>query len=59
MESASDLFNVVWSNQWEPGTKKQEASEVYVARFGSENHSNIDIAKVPTSDVPEYDMLVG
>lgn len=59
LESASDLFNVVWSNQWEPGSKGQEASEVYVARFGAENHSNVDIAKVPASDVPEYDMLVG
>ena len=59
LESASDLFNVVWSNQWEPGSKKQEASEVYVARFGSDNHSNVDIAKVPASEIPEYDMLVG
>lgn len=59
LESSSDLFKVVWSNQWEPGSKKQEASEVYVARFGAENHSNVDIAKVPVSEVPEYDMLVG
>ena len=33
-------YQIVWSNQWEPSTKKQHASEVYEARFGKENHSN-------------------
>jgi DNA (cytosine-5)-methyltransferase 1 len=27
-------FAVVWSNQWEPSTKKQHAAEVYVERWG-------------------------
>ncbi|HMW98031.1 MAG TPA: DNA cytosine methyltransferase, partial [Flavobacteriales bacterium] len=31
-------FQVVWSNQWEPGRRKQHASEVYTARFGTEHH---------------------
>jgi len=52
-------FQVVWSNQWEPSTKTQHASDVYCARFGYENHSNEDIAKVETSVIPEHDMLVG
>lgn len=52
-------FNVVWSNQWEPSTKRQHASEVYVARFGNEGHSNEDIAKVLTRSIPEHDLLVG
>ena len=52
-------YEVVWSNQWEPGTKRQHASEVYEARFGSENHSNIDIADVDTHDIPDADVLVG
>ena len=30
------VFEVVWSNQWEPSTKKQHASEVYVARWEME-----------------------
>lgn len=59
LESASDLFKVVWSNQWEPSTKTQDASDIYVARFGHDNHSNEDIAKVDTAQIPEYDMLVG
>ena len=52
-------FEVVWSNQWEPSTKAQPASDVYVRRWGSENHSNQDISKVPTSEIPDHDLLVG
>ena len=55
-------FDIVWSNQWEPSTKKQHASEVYEARFGKENHSNEDINQVVTRDVeeiPDHDLLVG
>lgn len=52
-------YVTVWSNQWEPGTKKQHAFEVYISRFGSEGHSNVDIAKVPASEIPDHDLLVG
>ena len=52
-------YEVVWSNQWEPSTKTQHASKVYEARFGSEHHSNEDISKVPTSEIPDHDVLVG
>ncbi|MGB6151278.1 MAG: DNA (cytosine-5-)-methyltransferase [Pricia sp.] len=52
-------YEVVWSNQWEPSTKRQHASEVYEARFGSENHSTKDIAEVATSEIPDADVLVG
>jgi len=51
--------NVVWSNQWEPGTSKQWASKVYETRFGSEGHSNEDIGEVRTEDIPDADLLVG
>ncbi len=54
-----DGYKTVWSNQWEPGTKKQHASEVYIARFGPEGHSNRDIAKVSVKDIPDHDLLVG
>jgi DNA (cytosine-5)-methyltransferase 1 len=50
---------VVWSNQWEPGTSKQWASKVYETRFGSDGHSNEDIAEVRTEDIPNADLLVG
>lgn len=52
-------FQIVWSNQWEPSTKMQHASLVYEARFGSANHSNEDIAQVPTNEIPDHDLLCG
>jgi len=52
-------FEVVWSNQWEPSSKRQHASEVYEARFGSDNHSNVDIADVETCEIPDAEVLVG
>ena len=52
-------YKVVWSNQWEPSTKTQHASLVYEARFGKENHSNQDIATVPTDEIPDHDLLCG
>lgn len=59
LEGASCGFEVVWSNQWEPSTVRQDASLVYQARFGAKNHSNIDINKVETQDIPDHDLLVG
>ena len=52
-------FKIIWSNQWEPLTKTQHASMVYEKRFGKESHSNIDIASVPTEDIPNHDLLCG
>ena len=51
-------WKTVFSNQWEPATKVQHASDVYVARFGDQGHSNEDIAKVKS--LPKnIDLLVG
>ena len=51
-------WKTVYSNQWEPSTKTQHASNVYVANFGPEGHSNEDIAKVER--IPKkFDLLVG
>ena len=58
-------FEVVWSNQWEPGTRAQHASDCYVERFGDEGHSNEDIAVVVEElradrrILPDFDVLVG
>jgi DNA (cytosine-5)-methyltransferase 1 len=62
LESAkggSAEFKVAWSNQWEPATKKQHASEVYELRFGKVGHSNENIASISTKDIPRHDLLVG
>jgi DNA (cytosine-5)-methyltransferase 1 len=51
-------WKTVYSNQWEPATKTQHASDVYVKNFGPEGHSNEDIATV--REIPsEFDLLVG
>ena len=55
----NSLFKVIWSNQWEPSTKAQHASEVYKKMFGEEGHSDQDISKVKTSEIPDHDLLVG
>ena len=52
-------FEVVWSNQWEPSTKFQHASEIYIERFGEKGHSSEDIESVPTKEIPNHDVLVG
>jgi len=52
-------FNIVWSNQWEPSTKIQHASQIYEKQFGEYNHTNEDISKVEVIDIPDHDMLVG
>jgi DNA (cytosine-5)-methyltransferase 1 len=59
LEGASDAYQTVWNNQWEPSTKHQDASLVYRARFGNEGHSNNDICTIATKDIPNHDLLVG
>lgn len=51
-------WETVFSNQWEPSTKVQHASDVYVARFGPAGHSNEDIATVEALP-QDVDLLVG
>lgn len=29
-----EFFHTIWNNQYEPATKRQHASEVYINRFG-------------------------
>ncbi len=33
LERASKRFKTIWNNQWEPSTKRQDASIVYCRRF--------------------------
>lgn len=59
LEGASDAYETIWNNQWEPSTQHQDASLVYRARFGSKGHSNKDINLVKTEEIPDHDLLVG
>lgn len=59
LEGASDAYDTIWNNQWEPSTIHQDASLVYRARFGAIGHCNEDINGVKTKDIPNHDLLVG
>lgn len=59
LERASARFKTIWNNQWEPSTRRQDASMVYQQRFGSLGHSNTDISLVPTDSIPDADILCG
>lgn len=59
LESASDAYETIWNNQWEPSTLHQDASLVYKARFGFKGHVNRDINLVKTEEIPDHDLLVG
>lgn len=54
-----DQYSVEFSNQWEPSTKRQHASEVYEFMFGPEHHNPNDIATVLPEEIPDVDVLVG
>ena len=51
-------WKTVYSNQWEPSTRKEHASQVYVHNFGPEGHSNEDISQVERIS-PDFELLVG
>ena len=69
----SGSFDVIWANQWEPGTKVQHAANVYVERWGLSQTEdcgvfeggdgdvfvNKDIATIEASIVPDHDLLCG
>lgn len=62
LEQGSSNFDIVWSNQWEPSTKKQHASLVYENRWSEANHSNENIEEIVEHDfdqIPDHDLLVG
>lgn len=59
LEGASDAYDTIWNNQWEPSTVHQDASLVYRARFGSAGHCNKDINTIPTDEIPDHDLMVG
>lgn len=59
LEGASDAYDTIWNNQWEPSTVHQDASLVYKARFGAAGHCNKDINTIPTDEIPDHDLMVG
>ncbi len=58
LENASEKFQTIWANQWEPNKKTQWAYSCYINHFGENSCVNEDINKVK-STVPDHDLLVG
>lgn len=52
-------WDFTWANQWEPSTKRQDAFDCYITRFGDENVSNVDLSKVNKESIPDHNLLVG
>ena len=56
-------WNVVWSNQWEPSTKAQHASDCYIEQFGPDGHVCGDITEVvnaaDAAAIPDHELVVG
>ena len=59
-------LETTFSSQWEPSTRTQHASSVYVANFGETGHSNEDIQDVvdrvvsgKSNEIPKVDLVVG
>jgi len=60
LEKASQEWNTVWANQWEPGKKMQHAFNCYCSHFGNnDNHVNIDISQIEKGSIPNHNLLVG
>ena len=62
LENANpDYFRTLWSNQWEPSRKSQDAFEVYNYNFPDSAHINISIADITDEQFAEMnaDMIVG
>ncbi len=57
-------FEIIYSNQWEPATKRQHANEVYLNQFGPKGHFDKPIEELVESDLSKElpikcDLMVG
>lgn len=65
-ENASDEFETVFFNQWEPSSKNQFAYNCYVNHYPLDtidvavrDYTNLDIHQVPKHELPDFDLLCG
>ena len=58
LESASNSFETIFANQWEPSKKIQHAYNCYAQRFNDNTCVNEDIAKIKHT-IPNHDLLCG
>lgn len=55
---ASERYEVIWANQFEPSRKKQFAYNIYKKNFPETPISNEDITKINKEEIPQMDLLV-
>lgn len=58
LSRASDHYEVVWANQYEPSRKNQFAYNIYKKNFPNTPISNEDIREVNKDKIPDMDLLV-
>lgn len=58
LSRASEQYEVVWANQYEPSRKNQFAYNIYKKNFPQTPISNEDITKVNKEEIPDMDLLV-
>ena len=56
---ASNNYEIVWANQYEPSRKKQFAFNIYKKNFPDTYAVKEDISKLNKEDIPDMDLLVG
>lgn len=56
---ASDKFNIVWADQYEPDRRNQFAFNIYKKNFPNTYAVNQDITKIDKLKIPDMDLLVG
>ena len=59
LSRASENYEVVWADQFEPARKNQFAFNIYKHNFPNTNVVNEDISLVNKDLIPDMDMLVG
>lgn len=58
LSRASNRYEVVWANQYEPSRKNQFAYNIYKKNFPETPISNEDIRKINKDEIPKMDLLV-
>lgn len=59
LKRASDEFEIIWANQYEPSRKNQFAFKIYEKNFPNTLAINEDISLISKSDIPDVELLVG
>ncbi len=58
LSRASDKYQIVWANQYEPSRKNQFAYKIYEKNFPKTPIINEDIKKIDKTDIPDMELLV-